>query len=156
MYWQQPHVSKVYEALTAIADNRIQIISSTHVHCYSSSRNKFYTVEFELKNMAFMSDDNTAYYTNSVSYPMIATLFLTEIVTYDKKLLAPLKNIYWKKINQNFNNDYDMAVHFVLSQLVKKGIDDESLQKEIEIIYADICKKKLQILGQKQLPSDQF
>ena len=84
MVWKKAHISKIYEALTAIADGRIELISTNKARCFSSSKGKFYEVEFDPQTNGIMSNDNTAYYTDSVSYPMIALLMLKGKITYDQ------------------------------------------------------------------------
>ena len=138
MIWKQPHISKIYEALTAIADKRIELVGDDKARCYSSSRGKYYEVEFDLKTNSFMSNDNTAYYTESFSYPMVAVLLMTDQIDYDKQLLGILAGIFWKDINQKYKNDYDRAIGHVLSDLKTKGVDTDYVEKEIGEIYNKI------------------
>lgn len=42
--YSPPHISKIYEAITAIADKRYELVSDTELKLFSSSRGKFYTV----------------------------------------------------------------------------------------------------------------
>ncbi|MCQ3944874.1 MAG: hypothetical protein DPW11_03810, partial [bacterium] len=149
--YSPPHLSKVYEALTAIADNRFELVSDTELKIYSSSRGKYYTVTYDPKTNQIMSNDNTAYYTHSVSYPMLALLMLRGDLKYDPTLLSPLSNIIWKDIMTKHKNDYDAGIVEVLSSLAKKGVDIASLQSKIAAIYADACKLTLSPLG-KRLP----
>lgn len=46
--WLQPPIIKVYEALGALADDRIKVKGNT-AKVYSSSGNKFYTVTYDSK-----------------------------------------------------------------------------------------------------------
>lgn len=152
MVWKKPHISKIYEALTAIADARIELVSENKAHCYSSSKGKFYEVEFEPETNSIMSNDNTAFYTDAVSYPMIALLMLKNKIVYNPKLLDMLKGIFWKDINQKFKNDYDRAIEFVLADLDTKGIDTAFVRSEIAKIYDYACSLQLGYLGEKIKP----
>lgn len=152
MYWNKPHISKIYEALTAIADSRIELTGPNKAKCYSSTKSKFYEVEYNPDTNEMMANDNTAFYTGSVSYPMIALLMLTGKITYDQKLLPILKGIVWKDINQKFNNDYDQAIEFVLNDLENKGFDINYLKNSIQDIYQKTCDLKLGYLGTKKQP----
>lgn len=152
MYWKKPHISKIYEALTAIVDARIELVSENKAHCYSSSKGKFYEVEFEPKTNSIMSNDNTAFYTDAVSYPMIALLMLKNKIVYNPKLLDMLKGIFWKDINQKFKNDYDKAVEFVLADLKSKCVDVDFIQAEINKIYEVASNLQLNYLGEKIKP----
>lgn len=146
-----PHISKVYEALTAIADNRFELISNTELKLYSSSRGKYYTVTYDPTTQQIMSNDNTAYYTHSVSYPMLTLLMLRGDLPYDPTLLKPLSNIIWKDIMTKHKNDYDAGIAEVLSSLNNKGVGIESLQSKISVIYELSCKLHLSPLG-KRIP----
>ena len=61
MLWKKPRISKIYEALTAIADGRIELVSENKARCYSSSKGKFYEIEYDPETDSIMSNDNTAY-----------------------------------------------------------------------------------------------
>ena len=152
MVWKKPHISKIYEALTAIADARIELVGENKARCYSSSKGKFYEVEFDPETDSIMANDNTAFYTDAVSYPMIALLMLKGIIIYDPKLLGMLKEIVWKDINQKFKNDYDKAIEFVLAELKSKNIDTVFIQSEIGKIYELACNLQLNYLGEKIKP----
>lgn len=152
MRWKRPHISKVYEALTAIADERIEIDSPNHARCYSSSLNKFYDITWDFECDSIMSNDNSAYFTDSLSYPMIAVLLLKNKIAYNKKALYLLRNIHWKKINQQHKNNYDKAIESVLKELEVDGVNVLWLKKEIEKIHIAVCDLPLKQLGQKQQP----
>lgn len=108
-YWKQPHISKVYEALGAIGDGRIEITEKSDelvkAKMYSSSRNKHYDISYNPLEKAIMSNDNSAYYVGEFSYPMIALLMLLGEILYPDYLTSNLSNIKWKDINQKFKND---------------------------------------------------
>lgn len=153
MYWKQPHINKIYEALSAIADERIKLESNKIAKVYSTSGNKFYTVEYDKENRLIISDDNSAYYADTLSYPMIAMLMLLGEIEYNKELLQYLKGIKWKDLNQKYKNDYDKSTREVLESLKSKGVDIEPLEKEVERIYSKVKELKLGFLGEKRIPS---
>jgi hypothetical protein len=152
MYWKQPHIEKIYEALSAVADNRIQILPGNKAKCISTSGNKAYDIIHDLVSGSMMSNDNSAYYTDTLSYPMIAFLMVSGRINFDKSLLPYLTNIKWKDINQKFNNDYDKAVDFVLSDLESKKFPTEKIKTEINCIYSDILNLKIAQFGPKIKP----
>jgi len=59
-----PPLIKIYEALGAIADQRIELIQGLFVEAkvYSSSREKYYTVTYDAANKAIMLNDNGSYW----------------------------------------------------------------------------------------------
>ena len=150
--YSPPNISKVYEAVTAIADKRYELVSDTELKLFSSSRGKFYTVKYDPSTKAIMSNDNTAYYTHSVSYPMLTLLMLRGDLPYDQDLLTPLSNIIWKDIMTKHKNNYDAGIAEVLADLNDRGIDTDSLQAKINSIYSVACSLTLTPLGKRVLP----
>ena len=90
-----------------------------------------------------MSNDNSAFYTYSLSYPMIAYLMLINEIPYEQKLLEILKNICWNEINKSLKNDYDKAIKLVLGELKKEGQDVDFIRNEIQKIYNFVCKMEV-------------
>ncbi|MBM3232236.1 hypothetical protein FJZ21_02565 [Candidatus Pacearchaeota archaeon] len=78
-----PKRKHVYEALGCIGNKRIEMNLADGAKVYSSSRNKFYTVNFDLKNNAIMCNDNTSYYTDTLSYPCIALPLNKGVISYN-------------------------------------------------------------------------
>ena len=153
MFWSTPPISKTYEALGAIGDNRIEIIDGKNeAKIYSSSRNKFYTVTWNDDLTQMMCNDNSAYFKGELSYPMIAILMLKDKVEYDSQLPEMLKGIKWKEINIKVKNKFDKLVEFVLEELTQKGTDVEFLKTEITKIEEQVGKMKVEYLGKKVFP----
>ena len=151
MVWKNPHISKVYEALTAIADDRIEI-NGNKAKCYSASSDRFYDIKYDSINGSIMSNDNVAYYTFSLSYPMIAYLMLIGKIPYEQKLLEILRDICWEDLNKQFKNDYDKSIKVVLGELKSEGTDVEFVRNEIQKIYNFVCGLQIKTLGKLQRP----
>ncbi|HAM37712.1 TPA: hypothetical protein DCP42_03295 [Patescibacteria group bacterium] len=158
MYWELPKDEHcVYEALSAIADERITLNENRDgAKCISTSKGKFYTISYDSQTKSIMSNDNMAYYNSRISYPMIAFLMLNGEIEYGYWILNDLKGIYWKQINQKFKNDFMKAVDFVLVDLDKQGKDIELIKKEIERIYKQVRNLKLEMLGEKTFPPQAY
>lgn len=110
MIWAQPHISKIYEALGAIGDKRIELSASKNeAKIYSSSKDKFYNVTWNDDLSEIMSNDNSAFFAGKLSYPMIAILMIKGKVDYDKSLPKILKGIKWKELNTKFKNNYEQS-----------------------------------------------
>ncbi|MEI6462536.1 MAG: hypothetical protein WCO33_02600 [bacterium] len=157
MYWSKPkdkHI--IYEALSAISDNRFNPSSESLAVCFSSSKDKFYTIEYDKNTNSIMSNDNMAFYVGEVSYPMVALLLSNGTIEYDKEILKPLSGIKWKEINQKNRNDYMKSVAEVLANLKSKGHDILIVEKEVDRIYSEVLKLNLKMLGQKVFPPKVF
>ena len=155
-YWKKPkdeHI--VYEALTALADNRIEITEKS-AKCFSSSGNKFYTINFDLEKNAFMSDDNMAYYRDEVSYPILAVLLVNEVIKYDQSILNYLKNIPWKNINQKNKNNYMKSVKEVLENIKQDGGPIKIIEIEVKKIFEKLNEINLVVMGEKIIPSNKY
>lgn len=157
MDWNIPKdIHTVYEALSAIADGRIQLKSDTLAHVYSTSGNKYYIVEYNSEKKEIMSNDNKAFYVNEVSYPMVAMILLKDEIKYDKSILEYLKDIKWKDINKRNKNDYMKSVKEVLENIKNEGKDTTLIEKEIERIYNEVCSMNLKQLGKKRFPPSAY
>lgn len=152
-YWQLPPKEKIYEAITCIADDRVETNEElTEAKIYSSRRDKFYTVTYEPENQLIMSDDNSAWFVDQVSYPMITLLMLRGEIEYDKSLLESLKGIVWKDVNKKHKNNWAKAAREVLDELAGRGIDVNLIEGEIDRMYEFISNLKLKKLGKKKFP----
>lgn len=155
MIWKKPNILRIYEALTIIADDRMEI-NGNEARCYAQSSDKYYDVEYDPITGSIMSNDNTAFYTNSLSAPMIAFLMLIDKIPYQPKLLEILPEIYWDDINKKFKNNYDKSIKFVLGELKRNGDDVEFVRSEVEKIYNFVCKMEIKTLGRLQKPSKRY
>ncbi len=160
MFWKIPHKIKIYEALGAIADNRLEI-SSSGVKLYSSSRNKFYSIVYDSKTNSIMCNDNASYFEETLGYPAIAYLMEVGEIDYNKLYSQALKNIYWKELNSKYdknkgkgvpNYNFDKVVEEIQILLEKKEINIVGFNDYVEKVMQQIIKKKFKILGDKKHP----
>ena len=174
MYWKKPPIIKIYEALGALADGRIekmkdgcnsgnlntgnQVVESSEDNCteewrvYSSSGNKFYVVRYDKQNNAIMSNDNGSYWQGYLGYPAIAVLLITGVIKYQPKFAEALKGIKWKDLNTKFKNDYNKTIQYCHQLIQKRGYDLEEFLKEIENINKQIQALKMKKLGKRLRP----
>lgn len=148
MNWAHPHISKIYEALGAIADHRVSFIEGkTEATVSSSNGDKTYIVKWNQDLSQMIATDPYALFQRKLSYPMIAVLLLKGKLNYDPKLTEVLKGVKWKNINVQFKNDYDKAVVFVLDELAKQGVDVESVKSGVQHIIEQFEAMDLSRLG---------
>lgn len=147
--WKVPPVIKIYEALGAVVDGRLEISGNT-AKCYSSSGNKFYDISYSPEQNAIMVNDNGSYWKGYLGYPAIAFLLQTGVLNLQEELAYYFKSIAWKDINQKFKNDFDKTIEYIFD-----GVD-QSKRKEIgeyaEQLLEDIKKLSLSKLGEQQKP----
>ena len=149
-----PPKIKIYEALWAIADNRLEIswLLWNEGICYSSSWNKHYLIVYDESTNAIMANDNGSYWKWYLGYPAIAFLMKKWVIAYNTLYSDALQGIAWKDINQTFVNDFDKTTAYVLDVLINKGIDKEAFLQDIDMIYFRIIQLNLHILWSKIKP----
>ena len=150
MKWAVPPKIKVYEALGCIADKRIEI-EGNEAKIYSSSKGKYYSVKYDGEN-AIMCNDNGSYWVGYLGYPAIAFLMLKNKIRYSPESAEALKDIAWKDVNVKFKNDFDKTEEYVLGLVKERGYGVSELISEVNIIFEQIKKLSMDILGQKVKP----
>ena len=151
MKWKIPPKIKIYEALGCIADNRI-IEENNEIHIYSSSKNKFYTIQYSEKQNAIMSNDNGSYWKEYLGYPSIAYLMNIKKISYKEKFATALKGIKWKDINQKFNNNFSKTEEYIRNSLLLQGINLKEFDEELKKILGQIRNLNINFLGNKTKP----
>lgn len=149
--WHHPPIIKVYEALGALADNRIEIDGNT-AKVRSSSGNKVYTVTYDPKSSAIMCNDNGSYWQGYLGYPAIAYLLKTDMIPYSPHLTELLKDIPWKDLNQNFKNDFVKTEKYCKNLVVQRGGNLPALMSEIASIHEYFAGHSFSLLGIKTKP----
>lgn len=130
-----PPIEKIYEAYSAIADERIQI-SDSNAFVKSSDYSKEYTVSFQ--DNVYSSNDNGTYWKGYAGYPVIATMMLQGRLSLDNNIAVLFKAINWKELNSKHKGKYDRAVATIIDQLVQQGIDSENIFDEVDKVYSEL------------------
>ncbi len=151
--WSHPPIIKIYEALGSVADGRIEIDGNS-AKVYSSSGNKFYTVNYDPEKRAIMTNDNGSFWKGYLGYPAIAFLLKKGILSYEQDVAKILANIKWKDINQKFKNDFDKTLEFILAPL--GVVQKDSLNNLVQKIDKEIAELNLSLLGNKIKPPEGY
>lgn len=147
--WKLPPKIKIYEALGALADKRVEV-KEDKVTVISSDGSKKYTVLYEPTPNAITANDNGSYWQGYVGYPAIALLMHLGKLPYDIRLSKTLSGIPWKEINTKYKNDFSRTQEDVDNMLIKKGFTKEEIEKIINGVYVRLEGLDLKIL--KRLP----
>lgn len=136
MLWKMPPRIKVFEALGAIADNRI-VVSGNTAKVKSSSGGKYYDVAFDESAQTIGANDNGSYWQGYLGYPAIAYLMLRQLLPFDKSLSEKLKKIHWKEINQKYKNDFSKTEEhlFTLAPKTELLAFSEKVIEEIKNLH---------------------
>jgi hypothetical protein len=147
--WNHPSATKIYEALGAVADGRIVVTGNT-AKCFSSSGNKYYDITYDPVLKAIMANDNSSYWTGDLGYPSIAFLLKSGVLEYSNDMRDSLKGIAWKDINQQFKNDFEAALKYIL-----KDLDEDKrsrLEEYVQSLLKVVKELNLKELGMRTVP----
>ncbi len=124
-----PPLEKIYEAYSAIADQRV-ILKQDHGEVFSSDRSKSYTISFE--GNVYSSNDNSSYWQGYAGYPIIAVLMLQGRLPLNMETAANFKDINWHALNKEFKRDYGSATKAAMKE---RGLDPAAVEKEAQKVY---------------------
>lgn len=130
-----PPIEKIYEAYSAIADNRVTLMKESAV-VLSSNREKKYTVTWE--NGVYTSNDNASYWRGYAGYPIIAVLMLQKELSLNSDIIDHFKGINWTELNKKYKAKYSEAVEEVMDNLNRKNVNVSKIKEEVEKVYEEI------------------
>lgn len=153
MKWKHPPIIKIYEALGSIADGRVEVLGST-AKIFSSSGNKFYTVNYDPNAKSIMVNDNGSFYKGYMGYPAIAFLMMIGELKYAPSVAEKLKGIAWKDINTKFENDFEKTLAYIFAG--KTSEDRIEIEEEVKKIGEQLKTKSYNLLGKKVRPPEGY
>lgn len=103
-----PPVEKVYEAWTALVDDRYDL-SPEALIVRSSDGSKEYRVTWDDEGR-YRSNDNATFWQGYAGYPVIMALMLQGRVPFNGEVAAWFKGIPWKVLNDAHKRDYAAAL----------------------------------------------
>lgn len=134
-----PPIEKIYEAWTALADNRVQLHEG-YADVSSSNGEKSYVVRFS--GDQYSSDDNATFWRGYPGYPVLAVLMLQGKLPYDSQAAEEWKNINWTQTNKKYRNNYAEAVAEVAKE---RGIDLERSTAAAEAVMEALKELPIEI-----------
>jgi len=149
-HWKTPPTIKIYEALGAVADGRMESVSETGAIVWSSDRSKYYDISYDPPSGAIMTNDNGSYWQGYLGYPSIAYLMKRGVLPYDAEIAELLKGIAWKEINVANKNDYEKTIADILDSLERK--EENRLVDYVEGIEKIISERRWLKLGKRARP----
>ena len=144
-----PIIEKIYEAYSAIADDRVHI-DGDDIRVDSSDYAKTYTIT-KTPN-TYISNDNMSFWKQTIGYPIIASMMLKGEIKYDHEIVKYFKDINWKKLNTEHKNDYVKVAEMILSDMSERGIDTDNIRRETEKVYVQIQTLVLPYIKSKIFP----
>ena len=121
-------IEKVYEAYSAIADNRVRISEGENsAEVESSDRQKSYTITWT-ENL-YTSNDNASYWQGYAGYPIIAVMMLQGRLPLDRAVMEHFRAIDWHQLNEKHKRDYAAAAQ---EAIAAKGLDPNEAKNAAE------------------------
>jgi hypothetical protein len=127
--WKMPPLAKVYEALGAIGDGRVQIEDARRALVTSSDGTKTYEVDIGVDGREISSNDNASFWQGYLGYPAIAVLIARGLIRRpDETAISALAGVAWKELNTRYRNDYDRTLEEVLRHAAERGSDPDAIR----------------------------
>ncbi|HKU25421.1 MAG TPA: hypothetical protein VJQ54_08110 [Candidatus Sulfotelmatobacter sp.] len=136
--WKMPPLIKIYEALGALADGRVQLENELHATVLSSDRSKIYQVNIAADGRTISSNDNASFWQGYLGYPAIAVMLKRGLYPIGNEILNAFAAIPWKELNRRFRNNYGRTIEEVMRQAEQRGFDPKLLAAEAEMILAKL------------------
>lgn len=141
-----PPLAKVYEACSALADDRI-MLKEQEALVDSSDYAKTYTVRFHDDEAS--SNDNATVWQHYPGYPIIALWMKKGILPINTKILPAFAGINWKKRNTAHKNRYDEAIEEFLADCEEQGYDVEEIRRSMQEILEAIARLPYTVKGNR-------
>ena len=141
--WNLPPITKVYEALSAVADGRVKLTGERRAQVVSSGGDKTYTVTWSPDGSEITSNDNATRWQGYLGYPIIAVLLFTGRLSYNPSVARWLAGIPWHDLNEQYKRNYDAAVDYVLERLQQGGGDAGAVRAEAVRIHEALARLEL-------------
>lgn len=136
--WKLPPKAKIYEALSAVADNRVKIGEGNSATVVSSAGDKAYVVRWSPELTRVSSNDNASFYQGYMGYPILAVLMLIGKLRFSQEVASHLAGINWNQINKKFRRNYDAAIDSVLAEIEANGVARSVIDSEVNQIWKQL------------------
>ena len=146
MFRKLPPKLKIYEALWAIADQRIEIDNLLWYSGVCSSAGikwKSYTIVYDPETNTVSSNDSGSMNQGYIGYPAIAFLLKIWKLNYNQGIIPMLKGIDRENIKKQVNKQHEETHRVFLGKLFQKWYDVDILITECNNIYQQLEELKL-------------
>ena len=138
--WKMPPLIKIYEALGALADERVRLEDEQHATVLSSDGKKTYQVEISADGRTISSNDNASYWQGYLGYPAVAVMLKRGLCQVRADIISALAGIRWNELNRRFRNNYGRTVEEVMRLVEQRGYDPEVVAAEAELVLLKVSE----------------
>ena len=150
--WKMPPKAKVFEAFSAVADERVEITGPTSAIVTSSAGDKTYNVDWSEDGSTINSNDNASYWQGYLGYPIIAVLIATKRIVVSDDVLHDLTGINWNALNKEHKRNYDAAVESALEELRDKGRSPDPIVNAADRVFEELAALNLKRWKKRKRP----
>ena len=141
-----PPIAKVYEAYSALADDRI-VVKEQEALVDSSDYAKTYTVRFHDDEVS--SNDNATVWQHYPGYPILVVWMKLGILSVNWNILPAFAGINWKKRNTEHKNRYEEVIEEFLSECEEQGYACEDIRSCMQETLEAVAKLSYTIKGNR-------
>ena len=144
--WNLPPKIKIYEALGAVADGRVEVdgIFGYEGKCFSASTpGRVYDIKYDPDTNTITSNDSGSAALGYLGYPMIAFLLKIGKLNYQVEFLPYLRGLDWIAIKQKVNKHHEETLRLLLGTLFQQGVDIDALVREGDQIFEQLKRLAL-------------
>lgn len=126
--WKMPPIAKVYEALGAVGDGRVEIVDAARAMVASSDGARRYEVTISADGREVSSNDNASFWQGYLGYPAIAVMIVRGLIGRPAEAISALAGVPWKQLNTRYRNDYDRTLDDALARAAARGFDPAAIR----------------------------
>ncbi|MGC8544060.1 MAG: hypothetical protein ACP5NQ_08965 [Vulcanisaeta sp.] len=123
---------KVLEALGAIADGRVEVLSDKEAVVKSSDGSRTYRVYVDVSRREVDSTDNGTVHRGYVGYPIISFLMIKKLLPINDKIATSLKGVPWRKLNEEYKN-YAKVMEIIIKE---RNLNENEVNKYIDQVLS--------------------
>lgn len=143
-----PPLEKIYEAYSAIADNRVTM-GENKAEVISSNLAKTYLVTW--RENTYTSSDSATYWQGYPGYPVLAVLMLQGRLPLNRETAGRFGEINWTQLNARHKANYAAAVDEISAERIPAS-EAEPIRQEVRQVYETLSKLELTIKRGKYRP----
>lgn len=139
----KPPRIKVLEAIGALGDGRVNMVSESKALVKSSGGERVYTVVLIQDTPGVYraySNDNGTIHKGYIGYPILSVMMVKEIIPVDGEVMKAMTGIPWRELNEKYQK-YAVVENLVLSRAERMGIPRIIIDDYVNIVF-----KKLGLL----------
>lgn len=139
----KPPRIKVLEAIGALGDGRVNMVSESKALVKSSGGERVYTVVLIQDTPSVYraySNDNGTIHKGYIGYPILSVMMVKEIIPVDGEVMKAMTGIPWRELNEKYQK-YAVVENIVLSRAERMGIPRIIIDDYVNIVF-----KKLGLL----------